>query len=207
MVKKQNNAWIIYVIALIAIVALILAIVAMNKASMTGNAFWDFLRTKDVVEVTPDASQNSGASTIGGTCGGNSAINSAVVGSQTVYYPEITTKEQLEEAIDTASLETNSVELEKLIVFGIENNYLTLDPKQSTDYASLTDTDGFSVIPIGTGGEPVIDKWIMILGFKVGYTWCFCKGEGGSGSCYWEGNTCMSGACGDGCATGSFYWY
>ena len=42
MVKKQNNnAWIVYVIALIAIVALILAIVAMNKASVTGNAFWN----------------------------------------------------------------------------------------------------------------------------------------------------------------------
>ena len=49
MVKKQNNAWLVYVIALIAIVALILAIVAMNKASVTGNAFWDFLRTKEVV--------------------------------------------------------------------------------------------------------------------------------------------------------------
>ena len=50
MVKKQNNnAWLVYVIALIAIVALVLAIVAMNKASMTGNAFWDFLRTKEVV--------------------------------------------------------------------------------------------------------------------------------------------------------------
>ena len=42
MVKKQNNnAWIVYVIALIAIVALILGAVAVYKANMTGNIFWD----------------------------------------------------------------------------------------------------------------------------------------------------------------------
>ena len=41
MVKKQNNnAWIVYVIALIAIVALILGAIALNKANMTGKVFW-----------------------------------------------------------------------------------------------------------------------------------------------------------------------
>ena len=57
MVKKQNNnAWIVYVIALIAIVALILAIVAMNKASVTGNAFWNnWFDFQERGEVTPDA--------------------------------------------------------------------------------------------------------------------------------------------------------
>jgi len=47
MVKKQNNVWIVYVIALIAIVALILSAVAIHKANMTGNAFWDFLKVKE----------------------------------------------------------------------------------------------------------------------------------------------------------------
>jgi len=48
MVKKQNsNVWLVYLIALIAIVALILGAVAISKANMTGNAFWDFLRAKE----------------------------------------------------------------------------------------------------------------------------------------------------------------
>ena len=42
MVKKQNNnVWIVYVLALIAIVALVLGAVALNRANMTGNIFWD----------------------------------------------------------------------------------------------------------------------------------------------------------------------
>ena len=42
MVRKQNNnAWIVYVIALIAIAALILGAIALNRANMTGNIFWD----------------------------------------------------------------------------------------------------------------------------------------------------------------------
>jgi len=61
MVKKQNNAWIVYVIAIIAIAALILAALAFSKANMTGNAFWDFLKTNnEKVQVTPDSSTTSG---------------------------------------------------------------------------------------------------------------------------------------------------
>ena len=48
MVKKQNsNVWLVYLIALIAIVALILGAVAVYKANMTGNAFWDLFRAKE----------------------------------------------------------------------------------------------------------------------------------------------------------------
>ena len=43
MVKKQNNnAWIVYVIALIAIVALILGAVAVYKANMTGQGIFNW---------------------------------------------------------------------------------------------------------------------------------------------------------------------
>ena len=53
MVKKQNNnAWIVYVIALIAIVALILGAIALNKANMTGNAFWDFFKKQEQTQTT-----------------------------------------------------------------------------------------------------------------------------------------------------------
>ena len=45
MVKKQNNnAWIVYVVALIAIVALILGAIALNKANVTGQGIFDFLK-------------------------------------------------------------------------------------------------------------------------------------------------------------------
>ena len=59
MVKKNNNAWIVYVVALIAIVALILAAVAVNKANMTGNSLWTrlFQKQEKVEANAPDVSQ------------------------------------------------------------------------------------------------------------------------------------------------------
>jgi len=58
---KNNNVWIIYVVALIAIAALILGAIALNKANMTGNAFWDkwFAQEKGG---DPDATVEVGAS-------------------------------------------------------------------------------------------------------------------------------------------------
>lgn len=51
MVKNNNNAWIVYVIALIAILALVLAAVAIHKANMTGNGIFDFLKKQEAVNI------------------------------------------------------------------------------------------------------------------------------------------------------------
>ena len=70
MVKKQNNnAWIIYLIALIAIAALVLGAIALNRANMTGNIFWD--KWFDDPEPTPDYSVGGGGYCTGdGECSG-----------------------------------------------------------------------------------------------------------------------------------------
>ena len=47
--KNNNNAWIIYVIALVAIAALILAAVALSRANMTGQGIFDFLKKQENV--------------------------------------------------------------------------------------------------------------------------------------------------------------
>ncbi len=41
MVKENSNGFLIWVVLIVALVALILGAVALNKANMTGNAFWD----------------------------------------------------------------------------------------------------------------------------------------------------------------------
>lgn len=69
MVKKQNNnAWIVYVVVLIAVVALILGAVAINKANISGNAFWDFLRSEKNIEA-PNQQQNQVATEVLGLVG------------------------------------------------------------------------------------------------------------------------------------------
>ena len=82
MVKKQNNAWIVYVIALIAIVALILAIVAINKANMTGNPFWDFLKKQETME-TQVVSGNYGL--LGDAFFSSGGVRSQLEGYQVKY--------------------------------------------------------------------------------------------------------------------------
>ena len=53
--KKNNNAWIVYVVALIAIVALILAAVAINKANMTGQGIFEWLEKSPPNEVNANS--------------------------------------------------------------------------------------------------------------------------------------------------------
>jgi len=78
MVKKQNNFnWWILVLAVIAIIALILAAIAFNKANMTGNAFFDFLRKK---EVAPDVAVGGSAAINGGYCTGSPEICRTITG-------------------------------------------------------------------------------------------------------------------------------
>ena len=56
MVKKQNNnAWIIYLIALIAIAALVLGAIAIHRVNMTGKGIFDFWKNRNLEVNVPDS--------------------------------------------------------------------------------------------------------------------------------------------------------
>jgi hypothetical protein len=158
------------------------------------------------------------------SCTGGNLTNSllmykAVPGVRTLSYPQITSKQQLEYAIENASKYNDTKAFDRLVAFGIENKYLTFN-------ASATNMKGVSLGPLMTGKAtssvgntqaqitPPPGPMRFIYAYwgtvTVGWEWCFCTSPNGSctyigpggGTCQVNPNT----GCPESCFNGKVYW-